>query len=74
MILQQQYENYRRVVANGLANKDCITEWEVKFLSDFDVKFDKFGLNTFVTANQDEAFDWIEKTLRDKLGDDYANS
>jgi hypothetical protein len=74
MILQQQYQNYRRVVANGLANKDCLTEWEVKFLSDFDVKFDKFGLNTFVTANQDEAFDWIEKTLRDKLGDDYANS
>ena len=74
MIFEKQMLDYQAVINNGLNNQDDVTDWEIKFLRDFQTRLNTYGMQTHVSPKQDETFERIEEKLRKALGDDYAQT
>jgi hypothetical protein len=71
LLPETEFRRLQRVVYNGLTNVDLLTDFDRKFLMDYEKKFDQYKRHTFVSDGQNFQFDRIEKYLKEELGADY---
>lgn len=70
---ESDYKRMQAVVNNGLANPDLLTDWDVKFLTDFQDRFERFKRQTFVSEAQSDQFTRLEDMLQKELGVVYED-
>ena len=70
MLPESEFNRLKKIVSVGLDHEHLLTDFDSGFLSDYAIKFEQYKRHTFVSDNQDEQFNRIEKYLREELGDD----
>lgn len=71
MLPETEFRRLQTIVLNGLTNEQLLTDFDRKFLMDYEKKLDKYKRHTYVSDAQNEQFDRIEKYLKEELGEDY---
>lgn len=66
------YTRYNAVVANGLHNKDHLSDWQIDFLGNIANKLIKYRRGAYISDKEEAKLVEIEEILMDELGDDYA--
>lgn len=72
LLPESEFDRLRTVIFHGLTNEELLTDFDLKFLLDYKVKFDQYKRHTFVSDKQEEQFDRIETYLKEELGSEYV--